>query len=229
MKPSARLLAVGLGSLALAVACGEIAAPIRVDFYEWRLLVPAEPGPGTDTLSFHWERSSLPVRVWVENTAGLPDHMARAITTWQSAFLYGELSAEIVGDSASADVIVRGIAAPQASRTRLLSVAPQCSGATDLDVSPDNAELRLPIRVFVQPHPNPDTPGLTECVALTSIHELGHALGIFQHSPNPTDIMFADPTVALPSELDLGTMEVAYHVPATLQAAVPPFLHAVHP
>lgn len=229
MKSPACRLAAGFSSLALAIACGDIAAPIREDFYEWRLLLPAQPGPGTDTLSFHWERSSLPVRVWVENTAGLPDHMAGAIATWQSAFLYGELSAEIVGDSASADVIVRGGAAPQLGRTRLLSLAPQCSGATDLDISSDNTELLLPIRVFIQPHPNPDTPGLTECLALTSIHELGHALGIFQHSPNPTDIMFADPTVALPSQLDMGTIEVAYHVRSTLQAVVPPFLDAVRP
>ena len=32
-------------------------------------------------------------------------------------------------------------------------------------------------------------------MALTTTHELGHSLGIFAHSPNADDIMFADPVV----------------------------------
>ena len=58
-------------------------------------------------------------------------------------------------------------------------------------------------------------------MALTSIHELGHAIGIFAHSSDPEDIMFTDPQVDLPSEADLETAEVLYHLPPTIEAVRP--------
>jgi predicted Zn-dependent protease len=45
------------------------------------------------------------------------------------------------------------------------------------------------------------------------IHELGHVLGILNHSSNPLDIMFSNPTVATPSERDRNTVQVMYHWP----------------
>ena len=72
-------------------------------------------------------------------------------------------------------------------------MAPECAGATDLDIDVATTELRLPIRVFIDPRSLPDDPGIEPCLALTSIHEMGHALGIFAHSPDPEDIMFTDP------------------------------------
>jgi hypothetical protein len=205
---------------AIVLGCSDIAAPRRNDLYEWRIFTPSTTG-GIDTLSFHWDPALLPVRVWVENTADLPQHMSRAVDIWESVFLYGEFRAEVVSDSNTADVIVLGSQAPalRSGRSRLTSMlAPECSGATDLDVPPDNRQLLLPIRIFITPGPIPADPGLASCLALTSIHELGHALGIFEHSPNPTDIMFNDPVVDLPSPLDRGTAEIIYHIPSTLEA-----------
>jgi hypothetical protein len=206
-----------------AVACGDIGAPVRSDLYEWRLETPAVPGPGLDTLSFHWAREDLPVRVWVEDAFGLPDHMARAIDVWQSAFLYGEFDATLVSDSATADVIVRGgTPDDKLRRLRLHSaLRPECAGVTDLDIDVATHELRLPIRVFVDPRSLPDDPGIAPCLALTSIHELGHALGIFNHSEDPDDIMYVDPEVDLPSNRDITTAEAAYHTQANLQAVRP--------
>jgi predicted Zn-dependent protease len=66
-----------------------------------------------------------------------------------------------------------------------------------------------------------DQPATQRCLALTTIHELGHALGIFQHSANPDDIMFADPRVEVPSVRDRGTIEAAYHYPSTLEPVRP--------
>jgi hypothetical protein len=220
-----RPLGLGVSGLfAALLGCSDISAPLRDDLYEWRLFVPAAVGSGTDTLSFHWPRSALPVRVWVEDTQGLPAEFDRAITVWQSQFLYREFEAQRVSDSTGADVIVRGSASPnaQVSPMQLSSaLRPECSGATDLDISDDHTELRTPVRIFIIPLASPDDPGLGECLALTSIHELGHAVGIFRHSPNPTDIMFADPVVPLPSTLDRGTAEVLSHVPSTLRLVRP--------
>lgn len=220
MKASSRCLV--FGAALAAMACGDIAAPTRGDLFEWRLEAPSVPGPGLDTLSFHWSRDELPVRFWVEDASDLPGHVARAIEVWESAFLYGEFGGTVVTDSTTADVIVRGGTPDEKlGAVRLHSVAPECAGATDLDIDVASRELRLPIRVFVDPRSLPDDPGIERCLALTSIHELGHALGILAHSDDPDDIMFTDPEVDLPSNRDRRTAEAAYHTPANLQAVRP--------
>jgi hypothetical protein len=212
------------GALIAGLACSDIAAPLRTDFYEWRRFVPSATGTGIDTLSFHWPQSALPVRVWVEDTVGLPANFERAIGIWKSVYLYHEFDARLVSDSTTADILVRGIPAPGLllDRVELRSaLRPECKGATDLDVSDDDTELRPPIRIYINPLLSLDDPDLLDCLALTSIHELGHALGIFEHSPNATDIMFANPLVPLPSAFDRGTAEVLYHVPSTLRLVRP--------
>lgn len=222
MTALTRWIMVGL---ALAVlACSDIAAPLRNDFYEWRLFRPSASGSGTDTIGFHWPQSRLPVRVWVEQSGALPGDIALAIATWRSAFLYGEYDATVVSDSSRADVIVRSGPAPgpKLSMTRLHSaLAPQCEGATDLDVSDDHRTLRLPIRISIDPLSDPTAAGLGGCLTLTTLHEVGHSLGIFEHSTDPGDLMYVNPSVARPSARDFGTAELLYHVPATLEAVGP--------
>lgn len=222
MTPRARWTAVGL--VFAASACSDIATPIRNDFYEWRLIVPAASGTGEDSLSFHWPSDRLPVRIWVEDGASLRENAPGAIAAWRKAFLYDEWDATVVSDSAGADVIVRAGAAPgtQFSRVRLHSaLAPECSGSTDLDVSDDHTQLRLPVRVYVDPKSDPNAPGLPDCLALTTTHEFGHVLGIWRHSGVATDLMYADPGVTAPSERDLATAEVIYHLPSKLQVVGP--------
>jgi len=203
-----------------AAACGDIATPIRNDFYEWRLVVPKASGVGEDSLTFHWPQSRIPVRIWVEDAASLPQNIPGAIAAWRAAFLYGEFDATVVSDSNAADVLVRAGSAPgvQFARARLRSaLAAECAGATDLDISDDHTQLRLPVRVYIDPRSEPNAPGLPECLALTTTHELGHALGIWRHSGVATDLMFADPAVDAPSDRDLATAEVIYHVPANVE------------
>jgi predicted Zn-dependent protease len=209
-------LAWGAGLL----SCADIAAPSRTGAYEWRRIVPTASGP--DTLSFHWPQTRLPVRYWAEDTLNLPVHVQHAIGQWQAAFLYGEFRGELVADSSVADVIVTSGLAPKGgfSVTRLESfMAPECQGATDIELDASGHRILPPIRVYVDPRFDPAAPGVDACMALTTTHELGHSLGIFAHSPNSEDIMFADPAVTELSSRDRATAELAYHTEATLTVA----------
>lgn len=221
---TSRVRWTAMAMAAVAWACGEIASPRRDDFYEWRLEAPSPSGGGVDTISFRWPADRLPVRIWVEQTDPLPADVARAITVWRDQFLYGEWDATVISDSAAADVVIvlGAPPGPQLSATRLESaMAPQCAGATDVDVSDDHTELRLPIRIYIDAQSAPGTPGLAACLALTVAHEVGHSLGIFRHSSNPADLMYFDPSAELPSERDRTTAEVLYHLPSTLEAVRP--------
>ena len=220
MSPRRLILLLCLASAPAALSCGDIAAPSRSNAYEWRHIVPT--ATGVDTVSFHWPRSRLPVRMWAEDTLNLPAHVQHGIDQWESAFLYGEFTAVLVSDSSVADVIVLGRLASKArfSATRLDALAPQCAGATDIIPPPGVREIEYPARVFVYPRLDPSSPGFDECMALTTTHELGHAIGILTHSADPADIMFADPVVSTLSGRDRITAELAYHIEPTLD--VPP-------
>jgi hypothetical protein len=206
-------IAAGVAVIA-AVACAEVAAPSRQDAYEWGLVV------GTDTLTFHWPASSLPVKIWVEDQFGMPSHIARGMAQWEAAFLYHEYTAELVSDSTSADVLVRtSIAPPKLAQTltRLPSMAPNdCAGFTDIDTVATRFQLQLPIRMFIGPLKDPVLNDLTECFQVVAAHELGHSLGLFQHSDSMPDLMFSVPTATQLSDRDINTAELNAHGPSTM-------------
>jgi hypothetical protein len=215
--PILPLLSVG----AVGISCADIASPSRSEAYEWRLIRPTGPA-STDTLSFHWPRSRLPVKIWTEDTLNLPVHVANGVAQWKGAFLYGEFDAVSVSDSNTADVIVSAGTALKGgfSVTRLATAgAPECEGGTDFELPPGSREIQVPVRVFINPRFDPAAPGVEECLSLTTTHELGHAIGIFTHSPVTTDIMYGDPTVSVLSSRDRATVERAYHIQPTLSVA----------
>jgi hypothetical protein len=215
MKRPARL-GLGISAVALLVACADIAEPSRGNAYEWRRIVTT--GSGVDTLSFHWDGAELPVRFWVEDSLNLPSLVQQGIARWEAVFLYGEFKGTVVPDSSTADVIVRVGLAPKGgfSITRHAATAPECQGATDVELAPAGNQILRPIRIYVDPRFAPGSPGIDECMALTTTHEIGHSLGIFTHSPNPEDLMYADPVVSTISNRDRSTAELAYHTPPTL-------------
>jgi hypothetical protein len=195
------------------LSCADIASPSRSQPYEWRRIVTT--GPTTaDTLSFHWPRARLPVRIWTQDTLNLPQHVDYGMAQWKAAFLYKEFDAVQVADSNAADVIVSaGVALKGGfSVMRLSRRAPECEGGTEIELPAGSRQIQAPIRVFVNPRFDPATPGMDECLKLTATHELGHALGIFNHSPDAGDLMYSDPVVAVLSVRDRDTAERAYHI-----------------
>lgn len=199
---------------ALSLSCSEATAPGHAPVYEWRLLV------GADTLSFHWPESSLPVKIWVEDSLDMPARIAEGIAAWEGAYLYGEYSAVVVADSAAADVIVRVADAPPKAPSavgRLHTMFPGCEGATDLDIDtvPTPFELQLPVRVYLTPRYDPAM-DLSECFRITARHELGHTLGIFRHTSDSVDIMYGQPVAQGLSARDVNTAQYLAHWPANL-------------
>ena len=200
--------------LALATSCGDSTSPLRADAYEWRFFEPNGDG-GIDTLSFAWPGSAQPLRIWAQDTLDLPAHAANGIAAWEAQFLYGEFRGEVVPDSNDADIIIVAGLAP--AKVRLLhSMARECEGGTDVPLDPTTLILTPPFHIFIDPRFVEGTPGLERCLDLTTAHELGHALGIFQHSPDPDDLMYSDPIVTAPSARDRNTVERAYHTPTTI-------------
>lgn len=201
--------------LALTASCGDSNAPLRADAYEWRFIEPSGGG-AADTLSFAWPAGSLPVKVWAEDTLDLPTHAANAITTWQDQFLYGEFRGQMVSDSNDADIIIVAGQLPASARA-LRGMARECEGGTDVPLDLGTMIITPPFHVYIDPRLEDDVPALDSCLNLTTAHELGHALGIFQHSPDPADLMYSDPVVTAPSTRDRNTINRAYHTPTTIQ------------
>lgn len=209
-----------LAFVALSLACGDSAGPPNVEPYDWRLLVPfdsAGAGLQVDSLTFHWPRAMVPVKVWVEDQSGLPGHFTQAIALWRDAFQNGEWNATVVTDSTTADIIVRHlpVLAPATGALRLGATRLSCEGVTEVDTVATRFELRVPVRVRVYPSV-PGAPDITECLGAVAAHELGHALGVMQHSPHDDDLMYDVPTATVPSDRDLATARRAYRTPSDL-------------
>ncbi len=215
MRNGYRFLLAGMGVVAGIFACTDLGPPSRPIPYESRLFIPFDDNgvPAVDSLRFHWPQSSFPVRYWVEDSLEAPNHVRDAIAEWKTAFLYHEWDGVVVTDSASADVIVRVEQPPPKAGLapmRLLSMLrPECEGATDVDTVTTRAEFRLPVRIYL--NPRIVDANLDLCMGITATHEVGHSIGLFQHTTDNLDIMFSNPVATKLSDRDISTVEALYH------------------
>ena len=197
-----------LAVLLVVAACTDPAIPAR------------QPYGFDDGLGevFRWPAGFLPVRYYLDDRGPMRTLATDGLASWEAQFLYGEWHATLEPDSNVADVIVRwsGPVPPD--------VAPDpgppafaCTGVTQLAFDSVSGAVQLPIRIAVNALTGTFTPEqLVACYARVIPHELGHSLGLLQHSTQSDDLMAAQPLVRVPSARDRMTAEVLYHTAPTI-------------
>jgi predicted Zn-dependent protease len=143
------------------------------------------------------------------------------IRAWEAQFLYGEFQGTRITDSAMADVRVffPGTPPPPAPLTDA-PTASACSGVTNL-VFGGNNQLTQPITVTLQSFGGFTPEQVANCLARVTTHEIGHTIGLLQHSDQATDIMFGAPfglvQVRVPSPRDGATATRLYHTTSDIR------------
>jgi predicted Zn-dependent protease len=210
--------------LALALAaCDSPTVPERLlrDVYDFRVRTP-EP------MVMRWEIGQTVSIFVVEDdnatrTGYLRDAVAHGIAAWNNAALYGEIVLAETDDIEAADVVVEY--SDVISPLDLGSCLPSGGFAfTTFCLTEDGLNLEAyslrdggPTDVkFVITVRNTSATDAANVRRLVT-HELGHAIGIAQHSPKQTDLMYAGTlNVDIPSPADRATLQVLYHTRADI-------------
>lgn len=201
-----RRTALAAGLLLIA-ACGDPVTPERRPAYRFDYFGDV----------FRWPLDRLPVRFFATPQGNMRLLVQRAIGAWEDQFLYGEFRGVLVGDSLAADVIVLWAdSVPPDVPPDPGPPVRACDGVTSFTVDATNTIERA-LHVVLDVSPGYTTAQVAACMRRTAIHELGHTLGLLQHSPNATDIMAVTPLADVPSLGDRRTAEVLYHTPPTIR------------
>jgi hypothetical protein len=212
-KPRTTHQAVACLCVALVLAC-DVTSPDRSDSYGFRLL--------PENTVFRWPAERLPVRYFASPVGALPDYVRSGLLAWESQFLYGEFDGEVTTDSAGADVrvVIEGGTPPAATLTNDPAVS-ACDGVTSATLA-DATHLAAPLVIRVRWFPSFAARDVANCLSRVTAHEIGHSMGLLQHSNDPADLMFGVPAVRDPSARDRSTAELLYHTAPDLQPAPRP-------
>lgn len=193
-----------------AVACAEPTVPRRVPTYGF-----TDPTGNV----FHWPADRLPVRFYADPRGELRALLVDAVASWERQFLYAEFRGVLVDDSSAADVIVRWAdSIPPRADPDLGPPVTACGGVTQGFLDSTGTAFAGPIEtqlsVFTATVYSPGQ--VWACLQRVTVHEVGHTLGLLQHSPDSRDVMAAPPTVGQPSSGDRQTVETLYHSDPTI-------------
>ncbi|MBF2056789.1 MAG: matrixin family metalloprotease [Cyanobacterium sp. T60_A2020_053] len=162
----------------------------------------------------------FPVKVYLESPApDLPVSSLQAFQRWQKA---GRRALDLwnkyvplqeINNAEEADIIIyRQAPLPQGKITRnpetgLLNLPRIAAATTTIKFYLRDNHLHHRMIIHVSPHQADDY------LVSNISHEMGHALGIWGHSPNPDDIMYYAHTANIPtiSPRDLNTLRKIYH------------------
>lgn len=199
--------------LLLVVACSDPTVPARTSTYGFDFAGDV----------FRWPPSRSPVRYYADTRSNMRELIEHAIGSWENQLLYGEFRGELVSDSSLADVIVTWLdSAPPDVPPDAGPPVFACDGVTTLHLDSAGTALEQPIHTQIGiPTAQVYTAAqVAACVRRVTIHELGHTLGLLQHSAASADIMYLPAQASAPSGRDRQTVQVLYHTPPTI--APPP-------
>ena len=220
-----RRLVWALAGIVLMAGCESATVPERDRFevYDFRLRVDQ------DTMVLRWPNASL-IRVFLNGSATpangqiLTDAFRHGSAAWEATSLFGDFRFSQVSTAEQADVIITWSGSILPVET---AHCPPGGGVafTTFCLTAQRDRLEpFPLRAPAVPGTVRFLITVRETVANDAArvrslitHELGHVLGIAQHSPNPDDLMFSDPLVRdLPNTRDRATIQLLYQTRAQI-------------
>jgi predicted Zn-dependent protease len=144
----------------------------------------APPRKGT---VMRWQISKMPLRVHLpappsemfENPQAVLDVVRRGILDWTDVVAPGVPSFEFVPTSASADIPVVWVDVAHGWWVAFAAY----------DLTTDSKIFRVNRILVAAKYPD-GADASTDDLYLTMLHEMGHALGMLGHSPEPADVMY---------------------------------------
>lgn len=215
---AAVIAAVGVGS------CETPSLPLEADPYDFRLRVP-DRGP----LTFHWSLGTeVPVYVPGPEPPERPTlsgALETAAERWNEAAILGEVRARETSDLGEALAVLRWRDTEPVLTTPLGCVGPVIGVASTRGCLNDTGDGLV---TWVRRDQGPSSiilvvevgvvPGMTaEFLDGVVTHELGHVLGVLDHSDDAEDIMWGG-VLASPelTQADRVTLRVLYQTPVDL-------------
>jgi predicted Zn-dependent protease len=167
----------------------------------------------TDGKLLAWPKNTQPIPVYVQLSN--PDQapylplLHETFRTWENATGSGVSFVE-VPESRKARIFIQLRPGPLAHPEM------EVGHAKYVIENPNHPYQSLTVTITVNTgesnHQEP-TPPQREQVRRIMLHELGHAIGLWGHSPNPTDIMYTHPLVSQLSSRDIQTVRKLYEHP----------------
>lgn len=199
-----------LAALVAISACTEAAAPL--------VNPPAyDPTQLSGGLIYRWPTGTT-IAVFVDPTAvgagvDLAGATSAGMTAWKAALGGSQFAFRTAATAADADLIVHVSDAPRLVGLAGCAEPPSFAGGVTFFCPARDSALTLPLvggpgtgRVKLDIAINPAAANATNTLRALVTHELGHAVGIGGHSTDALDVMFAQPSVSLPSSRDISTL-----------------------
>ncbi|MBK8189238.1 MAG: tetratricopeptide repeat protein [Vampirovibrionales bacterium] len=164
-----------------------------------------------------WGKPGEPVRFYVEITAPQLAQFVPLIhegmRSWEQA-TSGRIRFAEVGDPMQANLIVRMIRGPMAHPTMEVGHTEFTVNSRPWEREERSRTVTITLKLGDAHDDALPWADRQESARRFALHELGHAIGLWGHSPDPGDVMYTHPIVSQLSARDIATIRKVYALPA---------------